>query len=181
VGEEDPTQRRTGAKKTSFWLGIALWLTICGGCMYTVYDGLTRISDGLRGLADDALTPGPCETEHPNRIQNTQNLGQFEFPPSATNIETGCGGLQGWGASAAFDMLPSDLPVLLNNSRITELSPDFPSNVQGHSPYQFMVTQAATMRAYLYGWRSEPEFLIEILIDTTNPALYHVTINVFGG
>jgi hypothetical protein len=71
----------------------------------------------LSGLGDMFDSP-ICDSQNPSGIQE---VARIELPPSYSNLESSCGGLQGWSAKARFDMAPSDLDLFLASTNIESL------------------------------------------------------------
>ncbi|MBZ0286708.1 MAG: hypothetical protein K8I30_03770, partial [Anaerolineae bacterium] len=60
-----------------------------------------------------------------------EKWGKFHLPPSFSNLQTFCAGMQGWIARAEFDMSPADVDALVDGSHIerpltNQLDPDDP-------------------------------------------------------
>lgn len=120
-------------------------------------------------LAEIAETFGGCEPANPTQLEE---LGKFRLPASTRNLESKCFGLQGWGVLASFEMDATDLELFITSSLIetplstTELPTElgFPDDMESH----------------LYG-KYEAEFLSQyILIDTSDPKVFVVYVQVFG-
>lgn len=164
------------------------WAKVAIGCALTfmavIAGGFLLLMFLFRGIED--LGGGFCATNTPDRLKNIENLAQFQFPSSAVNIQTSCGGMQGWGASASFEMSPNDLATLQASTRVEQ--EEWVSNMptsnasQGlQPPSQFIADLAEAYTSYLYGIYSVPEFQQEILIDTSSSEVYRVSVHVLGG
>jgi hypothetical protein len=97
---------------------------------------------------------------------------KFTLPPSAHNIISACGGMQGWMAQARFEMSPDDLDNLLASTfltqPLTEIAPEE------------RLDDVENMSSYLYG-RSTSGLWQEIIINTSDPNVYTVYITTIGG
>ncbi len=82
----------------------------------------------------------------PSNVKELENAGQFKLPPSAQNLKSGCFGMQGWDGHAEFEMLPSDLDVLIASTKLkTPLSAnDLPKD-------SGLITPASQAKSYLHG------------------------------
>jgi hypothetical protein len=113
-----------------------------------------------------------CPSFFPPAIED---WGHFKLPPSFRNLESACGGMQGWFAAARFEMSPQDLDTFIDGTSIerpltTRLDP---KNRLNNDPI------LKKMKSYLYGtakggWQT-------VVIDTSNPDSYKVYFNTFGG
>ncbi|MFN8372416.1 MAG: hypothetical protein U0694_06020 [Anaerolineae bacterium] len=138
---------------------------------------LNAFADGLGEMFADN-----CATDVPDHILRTEGLANFEFPPSAANIWTSCGGLQGWWAEARFEMSPVDLDAFIQSTRIRrlQLTTSAPADLQGSNPLLRDVLNVP--EPYLYGYYSSgSDYLQEVFIDTSDPNLYRVHILLSAG
>jgi hypothetical protein len=127
-----------------------------------------------------------CNVTEATGLEQTESLGQFEFPPSAQSITAGCFGMQGWGLTATFVMSPEDLGMLQVSTRVSQdewvtLVPPSGSLQPYDLPSEQVVIWSQGMTSLVYGIYVATEFSQEILIDTTDPNLYRVRVLVLGG
>jgi hypothetical protein len=148
-------------------LGIVgvVGIAFCGSMMYFVF-------------REYAALPNTCDPKTP---KNTEELGQFKFPPSMRSLSSSCWGMQGWGGSAQFEMASSDLDYFVSHSRIKP-----PLVSKGVPVDSLLATSASTMKSYLYGsyrtvYQSGKSFWQDILIDTSNSTWFVVTVIFSGG
>lgn len=127
-----------------------------------------------------------CKVDEPGGIEQTEALGQFDFPPGAVNMSARCSGMQGWWLEASFDMPSAELGIFQSSTEVvsaqwmTSLPPA--DSIQPYSlPTRDLFTWSEGMQSLLYGAYSVNEFSQEILIDTSNPTLFRVKILVLGG
>lgn len=107
--------------------------------------------------------------------QAVERTAYFKFPPSATHIESFCMGMQGWFASANFEMSPEELETFINSTYIEmPLDTALPTE-----PYFFDPDSVKDMKSYLYG--NGYNGLQEVLIDTSDPDKYFVYFRAGGG
>lgn len=123
-----------------------------------------------------------CATSKPDSQAITERQMRFRFPPSATNIQTDCG----LGASATFDMAPSDLCTLIESTPINN-DAFISSNTytpQQCSPVFLDDDDLEGVPSYLHGMFCHPmtadEFKLEIFIDTSREDIYHVRAHSYG-
>ncbi len=130
---------------------------------------------------------GGCRVDDPQGIEQTETLGRFEFPESAMTIQSECGGMQGWGLSASFEMLPADLRVFQASTSIeaSQWVGEMPEPRVFGTGYSQSSAQMRTwseeMESFIYGFYTVTEFSQEVLIDTSNPNRFRVFIEVLGG
>src|SRR5689334_18072643 len=115
---------------------------------------------------------GTCE------ISNVEGLAGIKLPPSATHINSGCGGMQGWWAEAYFDMKPSDLAVFVESTNVK-----LPLSTIGKPEKLecYPCNDLTNLKSYLYGTYNSPDWFEEIFIDTSNPSLYRVYFTLLAG
>jgi len=132
------------------------------------------------------LTKSACDVSVSDGIQNTERLGQFQFPPSAANIVADCFGMQGWGLRATFDMAADELTIFLAATRIeadqwlTTL-PATEGNESNSLPSVQILEASNKLTSFLYGTYSGSGFRQEILIDTSDSTMLYVQISAMGG
>jgi hypothetical protein len=116
-----------------------------------------------------------CEPTNPSGIES---VTQIKLPPSATNLESTCAGLQGVGAAAAFDMKPSELALFVNSTHVK-----LPLSATGKPETLkcLLCSALPDVKSYLYGTYSRDEWFEEIFIDTSNPAQYRVYFTLLAG
>jgi hypothetical protein len=118
-----------------------------------------------------------CFTDEPDKIQA---IGRFSLPPSAKLLETECSGLQGYYAAAKFEMNPGDLNTFI---RSTSIKTNFQTKTD-MSKLNWAVQKVIKNNiptSYLHSKVDFPEFLQEVLIDTSDPNRYTVYIGVLVG
>ncbi len=150
-------------------IGIVLFSAV--GCLIFIQTLATAFG-GIDGLFGNS-----CPPDTPESIED---IAQFTLPPSAENLWSLCVSMQGWSAEARFDMSPDDLDVFissvwlettLNNSGVPRYISFFEEGLMFED-----------MTSYLYSLEtSGTDLLQEILIDTSNPRLYTVYMEVLGG
>jgi len=122
-----------------------------------------------------------CATAKPDSQARAERQMRFRFPPSATNIRTDCW----WGASATFDMAPSDLCTLIES---TPINNDAFVSTNSYTSQQcrpsFLEHNLEGVTSYLHGMFCHPmtadEFNLEIFIDTSREDIYHVRASSYG-
>src|SRR5262249_51246944 len=142
-----------------------LGLIICGGVIYIAF--LVVLVNALGG--EHGLFSNSCNASQPSLVEG---MAQFKLPPSASHLQSNCGGMQGTWAEARFEMRPSDLPVFVNSTRIK-----LPLSSTGKPEKlncELYCSDLTNMKTYLYGTYSANEWREEIFIDTTNQDRYVV-------
>jgi hypothetical protein len=122
-----------------------------------------------------------CATSKPDSKARAEAEMRFRFPPSATNIQTDCW----WGASATFNMAPSDLCTLIES---TPINNDAFVSTNSYTSQQcrpsFLERNLEDVTSYLHGMFCHPmtsdEFNLEIFIDTSRKDIYHVRARSYG-
>jgi hypothetical protein len=118
----------------------------------------------------------------PSNVKELENAGQFQLPPSARNLSSGCFGMQGWDGHAEFEMSSSDLSSFVASTKIK--LPLVPNEIPKDSS---LMTPASHAKSYLHGRydsyvpKSDTTYYQEILVDTTDPAKYLVFVKFGGG
>jgi hypothetical protein len=151
---------------------VLVGMLACAGVLYfALMLVLAQALSSFTGLASNS-----CESTEPPAVES---LGRFKLPPSADNLWSWCWGMQGWFAYARFEILPEELNILVTNSLV-----ELPlSSSQKPDDFDFPDENVESVTTYLYGkYESRQEEISqEILVDTSNPALYTVYISVLGG
>jgi hypothetical protein len=129
----------------------------------------------LLPAALDGFLDSECESSEPLAVEG---IARIKLPPSATNLQSGCGGLQGMWAEAYFDMKPSDLAVFVNSTNVK-----LPLSTTGKPETLecYPCNDLPNLKSYLYGTYSAEEWFEEIFIDTSNPARYRVYFTLLAG
>jgi hypothetical protein len=151
---------------------VLLGLGACGGIIY--FGFMLLFAYSLVELAPTFHNP-VCDPATPSGIESVTHM---KLPPSATNLTSFCGGWQGIGAEAQFDMEPSDLATFVNSTNVK--LPLSPSN-KPEKLKCFSCGKFTEVDSYLYGTYSAPEWFEEIFIDTSNPAHYRVYFTLLAG
>lgn len=128
------------------------------------------------------LTRSACDASNSDGINNTEAIGRFQFPPSASDIVSSCFGMQGWGLFTTFTMAANDLMVFQASTQISEegWAAVLPAESRG-VPSASIIIASENLTSLLYGIYSSGGFQQEILIDTSATTLYRVQVTVFGG
>jgi hypothetical protein len=124
-----------------------------------------------------------CPPDEPHEFER---IARFSLPSSYMNLSSKCSTWQDWGAFAAFDISPEDLDnyiVYVNRwlGSDTDLV-EFTTDSDEFFREFFILARRLrdnNIQTGLYGY-SDKYDVKEILIDTTNPEKYRVTINTFG-
>jgi hypothetical protein len=118
-----------------------------------------------------------CFTDDPEKIQA---LARFRLPAGAKLLETECQGLQGWYAAAKFEMNPGDLNTFIRSKSIkTNFQTKTDMSKLNWAVQKVIKNNIPT--SYLHSKVDFPEFLQEVLIDTSDPNRYTVYIGVLVG
>ena len=123
----------------------------------------------------------------PRTPANTEDIGQFKFPPSTTNLSSYCWGMQGWWGNAQFDMAPSDLNYFVSHLQIKPpLSNNrLPAENERIVEDVVLATKASTLKSFLYGsyriFYKSSSFAQEVVIDTSDPGRFVVYLSFAGG
>src|SRR5262249_16335382 len=148
---------------------------VCLGTTLYLYLLLSRAADVLGTIGAE---PNTCDPKTP---QNTEELGQFKFPPSMRNLHSSCFGMQGWGGTAQFEMSPSDLDYFVNHLQLK--SPLANTGVPVDNSF---ATASSALKSYLHGsyhtiYQNGKAFWQDVLIDTSDSTRYIVYVNISGG
>jgi len=129
--------------------------------------GFFLLPAALEGFLDSE-----CESSEPLAVEG---IAHIKLPPSATNLQSGCGGLQGMWAEAHFDMNPSGLATFVTSTNVS-----LPLSSTG-KPDRLECCGNLNVKSYLYGTYNAPEWFEEIFIDTSNPESYRVYFTLLAG
>ena len=144
-------------------------LIICGlFFLITLANSLERLGDTYGGS---------CNNTDTSRFEA---YARVSLPPNYDNFQSFCGGMQGWGADAVFDIPPDELDLFLSTTHIdtSQLLNGLPSQI--HSMYFYDRPQMPA--PYLYATYSEDrDWFEEIIVDTTHPNRWTVYFTVLGG
>lgn len=151
---------------------IVLGLGACAGVLYI---GFTLLFIYALGSMGDMFDSPMCESTNPSGVEG---IAHIKLPPSATNLQSGCGGMQGIWAEANFDMQPSDLTLFVDttNVKLPLSTIDKPDKLECYP-----CNDLTNLKSYLYGTYSAAEWFEEIFIDTSNPAQYRVYFTLLAG
>jgi hypothetical protein len=166
---DSPVKKNRSSRLFRNILLVFLGLSLCAGTIFVAF--FVQLGSMLPDLED--ITP-VCPSSNPAGFEG---IAGVTLPPSASNIMTYCGGWQGWGAYARFEMEPDDLGTFVNTSHI-----QLPLSESG-KPHQLYWSgeEVNDLASYLYGFYQEYEWLEEIIVDTENPDRYIVYFTVLGG
>jgi hypothetical protein len=155
-------------------IGLA-GLTICGAVVAIA--GLVWLGNLFSGDSIGLIDP-PCTVSNPSGIEE---MAEFKLPPSAKLLSAGCGGMQGWGAWASFEMNPADLNTFLAT---TSVKPPL-SNTNHPEKLHCACANNEKITDYLYGdyssYNNNHSWREEVFIDTHDKNLYTVYFTVLGG
>jgi hypothetical protein len=119
-----------------------------------------------------------CPPEEPAKIEH---FGSFTLPPSATDLDSYCSGMQNWWAVARFEMSPDDLEEFIASTHLEEpLSSSAPPEAWGED-----TLFPRDAESYLYGkyeyWSGRDYYAQEVFIDTGNPDEFVVYVDTTQG
>jgi hypothetical protein len=151
---------------------IVIGLGACAGILYLGF--MFLVFSAFSGMGDMFDSP-MCKPTNPSGIESVTHM---KLPPSASNLASFCGGMQGIWAEANFDMKPADLAVFVNSThiRLPLSANDKPEKLKCLS-----CSELTDVVSYLYGTYSAEEWFEEIFIDTSNPSLYRVYFTLLAG
>lgn len=133
---------------------------------------LARALDGLAPMFNSPI----CDPQNPAGIEE---IAQIKLPPSFSNLESHCGGLQGWIANAKFDIDPDELDLFLQS---TSIRPPLSSTELPTRPNSIHFPQGAEgIESYLYGSNQRPEWFEEVIVDTSDPSRWVVYFTLLAG
>ena len=147
----------------------AVGLSICGAVAYLIF--LVAVASAIGSLFQNS-----CDPSSPAAVEG---MGQFKLPPSASHLQSNCGGMQGFWAEASFEMNPADLRTFVKTTRVK-----LPLSSTGKPVKlncEHYCNALTDVKSYLYGTYSGSEWDEEIFIDTTNPNSYAVYYTALGG
>ncbi len=136
---------------------------------------LHLLSNALIGLGPMLNSP-LCDPHDPRGIEN---IAQIELPPSYRNLESSCGGMQGWAAFAKFEIDANELELFLET---TNIEPTLASTgLQETTSSIYLSNNEQYPRSYLYGVHNSFKWFEEIIVDTSRSERWTVYFTVLAG
>jgi len=170
-------KKKKKEQRKILWKFVLAVMLTAGVMLICIYGFIFYIGNSI-GQAliqmGDMHTP-PCNT--PDELES---FAQISLPESYENLESICGGMQGWYAEAKFDINPDDLEAFLESTLIT---PDSLSSTEmpdyTHSGYFRPIEEPVT--SYLYGSQWDGDWFEEVIVDTSNPERWTVYFTLLAG
>lgn len=130
-----------------------------------------NLAEPLHTVGESDFGNNMCPTEEQHQLEN---IAGFELPQSTHNLYAFCS----WTTTARFDMSPDDLDTFLESTLF-----ELPLASEGELEYVRLPETVSLddMDSYLFGQHGQNDYFAEILIDTSNPDVYTVYIEVLGG
>jgi hypothetical protein len=124
-----------------------------------------------------AIFGNSCDPQNPSEIES---VARIKLPPSYRNLASNCGGMQGWGADARFEINPTELDLFLETTNIKPpLTPDgLPTQPQS---VFLSLEDRENLTAYLYGSYDSFDWREEIIVDTSDPNGWVIYFSVLAG
>lgn len=149
-------------------LTAGVMLIVTCGFVYYIARG---IGESLAQVSDSNMCHSPFGLE---------SVAQISLPENYDNLESICGGMQGWFAEAKFGINPDELEIFLESTLIT---PDSLSSIEmpdyTNSGYFRQLEEPVT--SYLYGSQWDGDWFEEVIVDTSNPERWTVYFTLLAG
>lgn len=137
---------------------------------------IMMLANSIAGLGE-AYGGSLCDSENSSGFEG---LTRVTLPPSYDNFQSTCGGMQGWGADAVFDINPDELELFLSSTHIdiSVLSNSLPKQIRSI----YFRRRPPMPAPYLWAtYSEESDWFEEIIVDTTNANRWTVYFTVLGG